>query len=109
MQRILRLMSLACALSLALGNAAFALNPQPLPPAIIKLSDGRQLLMNKQHVLFILSANRKAGRPAAPGTYTLPNGHVVRVGKGGVLDQKSWVEFNPQPDPPGVTRSSSGY
>jgi hypothetical protein len=108
MQRIFRALPLTFALSLTLGSVAFAadFNPQPDPPRASKLSDGRQVLMDKQHILFILTADRKAGRPAVPGTYHLPNGHAITVGKGGVLDSKSWVEFNPQPDPP-VARS--GY
>ena len=93
MQRIFRAMSLTCALSLAFGNAALALNPQPLPPLKIPLYDGRQASMNKQHQLLIFSKTGKTGMPAAPGTYKLSNGHIVKVGKGGIVDSKSWGEF----------------
>jgi hypothetical protein len=95
MHHVLRAFTIACALSLALGNSALALNPQPEPPGIAaKLSDGRQVILNKQHVLKIQDDSRSPGKPLAPGIYKLSNGHSIKVGPGGVVDPKSLPEFN---------------
>jgi len=94
MHRTIRALAIACALSLTLGNAAYALNPQPEPPGIqAKLSDGRTVVLNKQNVLSIQDNSRSTSKPIAPGTYKLSNGKTFKVGPGGVVSPQSLPLF----------------
>lgn len=81
-------------------DGSFAVNsPRDVKPiltaeGLTKMGDGSFAVISPQHQLFFV---RKAGAPgvlAKPGTYKLANGHLVTVGKGGVVtDSKSWTQF----------------
>ena len=98
------LRTLIVAAALAMGASAFAsaaqvdfYKPLVTPEGLTKLASGSPAplaVLSPNHQLFFV---RKAGAPgtlAPPGTYKLADGHMVTVGKNGMVsDSKSWTWF----------------
>jgi len=98
MRFALRTLTIAAALAFGASQFAWAaqvdFKPILTSEGLTKMGDGSFAVISPQHQLFFV---RKAGAPgvlAKPGTYKLANGHLVVVGKGGVVtDSKSWTQF----------------